>query len=70
MMVAYLIYYSAMKMEAIPSHETSVDFQQTTLRYVPKYGTLQLNGSVSKIRAGVPVLPPGYGWFPFQLLSM
>jgi hypothetical protein len=32
--------FSALKMEAICSSETSADFQRTTRRYIPKDGTL------------------------------
>jgi hypothetical protein len=34
-------YSSTLKMEAIWSSETSVDFQQTTLRYIPGHSTRQ-----------------------------
>jgi hypothetical protein len=39
MLVSCLAYSSILKMEATCSPETSVDFQQTTLRYIPEYRT-------------------------------
>jgi hypothetical protein len=36
----WLAYFSTLKMEAICSSETSVDFQQTIRRYSPEDGTL------------------------------
>jgi hypothetical protein len=36
MLVSYLLYFSALKMEAKCSSETSVDFQRTTLCYVSR----------------------------------
>jgi hypothetical protein len=42
--VSCLAYYSTMKMRAICSSETSVDIQQTTLRYIPKDRTLVPGG--------------------------
>jgi hypothetical protein len=38
-LVSCSTYYSTLKMEAIRSSETSVDFQRTTLRYIPEDGT-------------------------------
>jgi hypothetical protein len=35
-----LAYFSTLKMEAICSFKTSVDFQRTALRYIPEDGTL------------------------------
>jgi hypothetical protein len=39
-------YCSTLKMEAISSAETSIDFQRTTRRYVPEYSTLNVNCSL------------------------
>jgi hypothetical protein len=40
-LVSCSAYFFILKMEAICSSETSVDTQRTTLRYIPKDGTLQ-----------------------------
>jgi hypothetical protein len=39
-LVSYLAYSTTLKMEAIYSSETSVDFQQTTRRYIPEDRTI------------------------------
>jgi hypothetical protein len=43
MLVSYSVYFSALKMEAICSSETSVDTQRITRRHIPEYGTLHVN---------------------------
>jgi hypothetical protein len=40
MLVPCSAYFSTLKMEAICSSETSVEFQRTTGRYIPENGTL------------------------------
>jgi hypothetical protein len=40
-LVSCSAYFSTLKMEAVCSSETSVDFQRTTWRYIPEYCTLQ-----------------------------
>jgi hypothetical protein len=42
MLVSYLPHSSTLKIEATCSSETSVDFQQTTRRYIPEDTTPQL----------------------------
>jgi hypothetical protein len=36
MLDSYLAYYSTLKMKAVCSSETSIDFQRTTWRYIPE----------------------------------
>jgi hypothetical protein len=40
LLVSFSAYSSTLKMEAICSSETSVDFQRTTRRYIPEDGTV------------------------------
>jgi hypothetical protein len=42
MLVTGLIYSSALKMEAVHSSETSLNFYHTTYHYIPKGNTLLL----------------------------
>jgi hypothetical protein len=44
MYVSSLVYYSTLKMEATRSSKTSVDFQQTTRRYIPEDRILYNHG--------------------------
>jgi hypothetical protein len=48
-------YFPALKMEAICSAETSIDFQQTAWRYIPEDGTLQIYEGFEQ---GMPLLVP------------
>jgi hypothetical protein len=46
MLVSCLTYFSALKMQATCSSETSVDFQQITRRYIPEDGNLPVSDSM------------------------
>jgi hypothetical protein len=51
-LVSYLAYSSTLKMEAICSSETSVDYQLTTGRYNPGYRILRVIHILGAIRHG------------------
>jgi hypothetical protein len=55
----FLVLFLTLKMEAIYSSETSVDFQQTTRRYIPEDSTLQtdtfLKKNLKKINIHIPL---------------
>jgi hypothetical protein len=40
-LISYLAYFSLLKMDAIFSSETSVDFQRNTRHYIPKDRTIR-----------------------------
>jgi hypothetical protein len=50
--VGFLLgYFSTLKMEAIYSSETSVDFQWTTRRYIPEDSTRQYGSGLVRVPA-------------------
>jgi hypothetical protein len=53
-------YFSALRMEAICSSETSVDFQRTTRHYIPEDSTLQ---DMATFRGHVFLVPYIYDAF-------
>jgi hypothetical protein len=66
MLVSCLAYSSTMNMETICSSQTSVDFQRTTTRYIPRGRTLQNHRrenlksySLTSSTIRVAGLPPG-----------
>jgi hypothetical protein len=58
--------FSTLKMEAICSSETPVDFQRTTRRYIPEDGTLQskfcVQTKIKATKARHRSVPPGRCW--------
>jgi hypothetical protein len=72
-----LAYFSTLKMEAICSSQTSVDFQQTTRRYIPEDGTLPTQitlmfvGSepLSAVAKNNRLLSSGV-WHPYRLVGV
>jgi hypothetical protein len=59
-------YSSALKMEAVSSSETSVDFQRTTRRYIPEDRNLHTAVRTSKPLIGKHTLLAAY----FMLVSL
>jgi hypothetical protein len=58
--------YSSLKMEAIFSSETLVDFQRVTRRYSPENSTLQLQAGLA-MSCLITAVYVRYTWYRFDL---